>query len=140
MMSDKKTILVVEDDPDLQRGLSIRLKASGYQVMIASDALQATTAVLHHSPDLAILDLGLPGGSGFDVLRRSIASNRSFVPVIVLTAADPAVAERQALELGAMAFFQKPANNKDLLACIEWILEGADGQADDLTSDLRAVS
>ena len=131
-MSEKKTILVVEDDPDLQRGLAIRLKANGYRVLVASDALQATAAVLHQNPDLAILDLKLPAGSSFDVLRRSMASNRGFLPVIVLTAADPAVAERRALELGAMAFFQKPADNDDLLACIAWILEGGNGRTGDL--------
>jgi two-component system, OmpR family, KDP operon response regulator KdpE len=131
-MSEQKKILVVEDDPDLQRGLAIRLRADGYRVMVAADALQATTAVLRQSPDLAILDLKLPGGSGFDVLRRCIAFHRCFVPVIVLTAVDPAVAERQALELGATAFFQKPADNRDLLACISWIFYGCNGRDDDL--------
>ena len=51
------------------------------------------------------------------------------MPIILLTAADPALAERHALELGAAAFFQKPADTKEILTCVEWLLAGAESEA-----------
>jgi two-component system KDP operon response regulator KdpE len=121
-VSDPKTILVVEDDPDLQRGLAIRLRAAGYRVLVARGARAAAAAMRHHQPDLAIFDLELPC-RGLDLLERSIAEARASMLVIVLTAAEPRLAERHALELGAAAYFQKPVSSGHLLTCIELLLD-----------------
>ena len=71
-------------------------------------------------PDLILLDLGLPGGDGFLVLERLKSNAKTqHIPVIVLSARDPAVNRPRALELGAEAYFQKPAESADLLAEIQ---------------------
>jgi len=114
-----KKILIVEDDHDLALGLSIRLKAAGYGVLVAQDGFSVMTAALKHSPDLILLDLGLPGGDGLVVLDRLKHNvNTAFLPVIVLTGRDPATVKEKTLELGAVAFFQKPVDNDELLKMI----------------------
>jgi DNA-binding response OmpR family regulator len=75
-------------------------------------------------PHLIILDLGLPAGDGFAVLKllRQYPALED-IPVIVLTARDPESAEKRALESGAVAFFQKPADNEELLGVIRACLQ-----------------
>lgn len=109
-------ILVIEDDPDTQLGLKIRLQASGLDVFQASDGSTAMTRVMKERPDVILLDLGLPGGDGFSVLER-LKRNAATepIPVIVLSARDPVVHEPKALALGAAAFLQKPPDNARLL-------------------------
>ena len=65
-----KKILVVDDDLDLLRGLEIRLKASGYTVFTAADAKSAVSAAKKEEPDIIILDIGLPDGDGFGVMKQ----------------------------------------------------------------------
>ncbi len=116
---DKQKILIVDDDPDLRRGLKIRLRANHYDTIQASDAYSAIAVAQKESPNLIILDLGLPAGGGFSVLERLQDSDTlSRVPVIVLTARDPQSSEQQTLKAGATAFFQKPADNNELLEVI----------------------
>ena len=116
----KKKILIVDDDQDLLRALHLRLKANGYDTIFASDGYTATKMATQDNPDLIILDLGLPMGDGFVVMDRM----KDFIivgltPVIVLTARDPESCKQRALDAGAVAFFQKPADNDELLAAIE---------------------
>jgi DNA-binding response OmpR family regulator len=116
---ESKKILIVDDDADIRIGLNARLRASGYQTAFAQDGIGAVTVARKEEPDLILLDIGLPGGDGFVVLQR-LRSMNSFgcTPVIVLTARDPESTEKRALEAGATAFFQKPADNQALLAKI----------------------
>jgi len=117
-MSAKK-ILIIDDDRDLVRGLSVRLKANSYIVVSAMDAVTAMTVMRKESPDLVLLDLGLPGGSGLTVLERMKSSTGlPNIPVIVLSARDPAGHKENALKAGAALFLQKPADNHVLLAAI----------------------
>ncbi len=117
-MSSKK-ILVIEDDADTRLGLQIRLKASGYVVALAADATSSVMVANRERPDLILLDLGLPGGDGFLVLQRFKAHlNLGGVPIFVLTARDPRRNARQARELGAAEFFQKPVENDELIGAI----------------------
>jgi two-component system KDP operon response regulator KdpE len=113
-----KKILIVDDDQDVRRGLGIRLKASGYSVVFAEDAISATSMARKEAPDLIILDIGLPGGDGFIVMERLLSITPTSVPVIVLTARDPSTNKERALKAGAKAFFQKPADNDEFLAAI----------------------
>ncbi len=115
----KKKILIVDDDADLLKALNLRLQANDYDTVFAQDGYQATKMALTENPDLIILDIGLPMGDGFIVLDRIkefITSNT--IPVIVLTGRDPQANRMRALKAGAVAFFQKPANNEELLAAI----------------------
>jgi two-component system KDP operon response regulator KdpE len=114
-----KKILIVDDDQDLLLGLTPRLKANGYRVISAMDGISAIGRARKETPDLVILDLGLPAGDGFVVLERMRSlPDLAAIPVIVLSAADPTVNEKRALDAGAVAFFQKPADNHDFLAAI----------------------
>ena len=112
-------ILVVDDDPDLVRALRLRLRANNYEVTTASDGYTAIAQAQKERPALIILDLGLPVGDGFVVLDRLQTSDTlSGVPVIVLSARDPQTNEERALKAGAAAFFQKPADNDELMNVI----------------------
>jgi two-component system KDP operon response regulator KdpE len=79
------TLLVVEDNAALRKGLSIRLRVNGYEVLFAEDAISATAALMTERPDLMILDLGLPRGD-VDVMERLRKSDHlAHIPVVVLT-------------------------------------------------------
>jgi DNA-binding response OmpR family regulator len=121
-MSEKK-ILIIDDDQPLLLGLTTRLKASGYSVVTAADAITALTVARKELPDLIILDLGLPGGDGFLVLERirSLA-DLAATPVIVLSARDPVGNRKRSLDAGAVAFFQKPPDNHEFLNAIRQAL------------------
>lgn len=112
-------IMIVDDDPDLRRALGLRLRANKYDTVNAGDGYSAIAMAYKEKPDLIILDLGLPAGDGFVVLERLQKNDRlSAIPVIVLTASDAQSSERRALQAGAAAFFQKPADNAELLEVI----------------------
>jgi two-component system KDP operon response regulator KdpE len=118
-----KKILIVDDDPQLLLGLTPRLKAHGYSVVTASDAIAALGVARKETPDLIILDLGLPGGDGFLVLERlRNMAELSAIPVIVLSARDPGDNKKRALNSGAVAYFQKPPENHELLTSIRTAL------------------
>ena len=121
-MSNQK-VLIVDDDKDVLRGLSIRLKANGYNVVFAADGISAISTARTEKPDVIILDLGLPGGDGFDVMERLAAILPvSNIPIIVLTARDISGNREQALNAGAQAFLQKPVDNEILLENIRKVL------------------
>ena len=121
-MSGKK-ILIVDDDPHLLLGLTAKLKANGYKVMCATDALSAITVARKEAPDLVILDLGLPAGDGFLVLERMRSlADLVATPVIVLSARDPTDNKKRALDAGAVAFFQKPPDSYEFLTEIRQAL------------------
>ena len=112
-------ILIVDDDVDQQRGLLLRLRASGYSVVVAGDAIQAISVARKELPDLILLDIGLPGGDGHLILDRlSALAATSEIPVIVLSGKDPSGHRERVLEAGAVAFFQKPVDNAVLLEAI----------------------
>jgi DNA-binding response OmpR family regulator len=119
----EKTILIIDDDQHLLLGLTARLKAKGYRVICATDAISAITVARKQVPDLIILDLGLPAGDGFRVLERMRnLADLVAIPVIVLSARDPADNKKRALDAGAMAFFQKPPDNHEFLSAIRYAL------------------
>lgn len=119
MSEPMKKVLIVEDDKDHLKALQIRLSAAGYDALWASDGLQAVAAARREKPDVIILDLGLPGGDGYQVLQRlKLLAPTAHIPIIVLSARDPAVHKTRSLEAGAVAFFQKPADSDALLKTI----------------------
>ncbi len=123
---DKPKILIVDDDPDLRRALKIRLRANHYETVQASDGYSAISVAQKERPNLIILDLGLPAGDGFVVLERLQNNDAlSNIPVIVLTARDPQSSQQKTLQAGAAAFFQKPADNNELLDVIRATLPNA---------------
>jgi len=124
-MANKK-ILFVDDDQDLVKAMTIRLKANDYHVVTATDAISAISVARKEKPDLIILDIGLPAGSGFDVMERLKLLPGPKIPVIILTAREPVVHKAMAFIEGAEDFFQKPVDNEKLLAAIQKALERAE--------------
>jgi DNA-binding response OmpR family regulator len=114
-----KKILIIDDDEHLLLGLTARLKTNGYAVVWANDAVGAIAVARKEAPDLVILDLGLPAGDGFLVMDRMRAlSDLVAIPIIVLSARDPADNKKRALDAGAAAYFQKPPDNHEFLMAI----------------------
>jgi two-component system OmpR family response regulator len=119
----QKTILIVDDDPDVRLGLHVRLKANHYDVIFAADGMASIAQARKHTPDLIILDLGLPAGDGFSVLERLKANDSlALIPVIVVSARDLNTNMDRALKAGAKAFLQKPVDNAELLKVIRQAL------------------
>lgn len=122
----RRKILIVEDDIDIVRGLDIRLKASGYDVVSAADGVSAIRVAQKENPDLVILDLGLPDEDGYSVMERLISLNPQ-TPTIILTGRDASADKQRSLKAGAKAFLQKPMDNEELLATIQKVLGEAYG-------------
>ena len=118
-MRRRGKILVVDDDRELLYALGLRLGAEGYQVTLMQDAAMVIGAAVRGEPDLIILDIGLPDADGLTVLTRlqAVVATAS-IPVIILTARSLAYA-RKAFENGAVAFLEKPVDNRELMAAIE---------------------
>jgi DNA-binding response OmpR family regulator len=132
-MNEKK-ILIIDDDRHLVLGLTPRLKAHGYGVVSATDAISAIAVARAEAPDLVILDLGLPAGDGFVVLERMRSlADLAATPVIVLSARDPADNKKRALAAGAVAYFQKPPDNHEFLTAVRQAL----GETTALSSFLK---
>ncbi len=118
-MSDKKHILIVDDDPDQRLGLHIRLKANNYSTSFAADAMTSISEARKQQPDLIILDLGLPAGDGFVVMERlKNITPLAMIPVIVVSARASEPNRDRALKAGAAAYLRKPVDNDELLAVI----------------------
>jgi DNA-binding response OmpR family regulator len=121
-------IMVVDDDPDLRQALSLRLRANNFDTVNVCDGYSAIAMAQKEKPHLIILDLGLPAGDGFAVLKNlQQYPGLSVIPVIVLSARDPEGNEKRTLESGAVAFFQKPADNEELLGVIRASLQAGWG-------------
>lgn len=119
-------IMIVDDDPELRMALKMRLRANQYETVSACDGYSAIALAQKERPNLIILDLGLPAGNGYSVLKRLQESDAlSSIPVIVLTARDPLGNESRSLDAGATAFFQKPVDNNELLEVIRVSLQSA---------------
>ncbi len=119
-----KKILLVEDDPNISKALSIRLKHRGYETTVAPDGTTAVETAVKLQPDLALLDISLPAGNGFTVAERIQALLPKATPLIFLTASKQPGLREKAQELGAQAFFQKPYEAEDVLGAIQIALAG----------------
>jgi DNA-binding response OmpR family regulator len=120
---NRADILIVDDDPDMLHALQVRLKASGYGVHCAEDGIGAISEARKHTPDLIVLDLGIPAGDGFvvlDILKTN--PDLSSVPVVVLSGRDRRANEERVLNAGARAFLQKPVQTNEFLAVIRQAL------------------
>ena len=109
-------VLVVDDEPPILRTVAANLRARGYQVLTASSGEAALTAAEVHQPDCVVLDLGLPGISGLEALRR--LRTWTTTPVVILTAIDGERDKVAALDLGADDYVTKPFGMAELLARI----------------------
>jgi DNA-binding response OmpR family regulator len=114
----EQCILIIEDEPDLLRGLQLNLEAEGYNVIAASLGNEGIEKALHNQPDLVLLDIMLRGGTnGFDVCR-ALRRKGFNAPIIMLTAKSEEVDRVVGLEIGADDYVTKPFAIRELLARI----------------------
>ena len=135
-------ILAVDDDPDLLALVGFALTQAGFAVVKAADVPSALRVFAQESPDLAILDINLPGGTGFEICAAIRKQSR--VPVMMLTARGEEEDLVRALDMGADDYLTKPFSPRTLLARVRALLRragletGGDMTAGDLHLDLEA--
>jgi two-component system KDP operon response regulator KdpE len=135
-MKQGARILLVDDEPAIQRAVGLLLRASGYEVEIAGTGAEAVGIAAHRSPDLVVLDLGLPDLEGTEVCRRIRAT--SAVPIVVLSARGAEADKVNALDLGADDYVTKPFGPEELLARIRVALRRVSSEEREETGRLRA--
>jgi two-component system KDP operon response regulator KdpE len=113
-MNEKPLVLIVDDEPQIRRLLTVTLEANAYRVLSAASGQEGVVLAAQHRPALVILDLGLPDMSGQEVLRRLREWNST--PVIVLSVQDDEKGKVAALDAGADDYVTKPFNTDELLA------------------------
>jgi DNA-binding response OmpR family regulator len=116
-----ETVVVVDDEQSIIDFIQIYLEREGFICKGINDGLIAFNDIMQNKPTLVVLDVMLPGMSGFDVCRRLRASNNQ-VPVIMLTAKDDDIDKILGLELGADDYLTKPFNPRELIARIKAVL------------------
>jgi DNA-binding response OmpR family regulator len=114
-------ILIVDDKPEMVRGLQDNLRFEGYQTLTAGDGARALALAVSETPDLIVLDLMLPGQSGWEVCQ-ALRQRGLDIPIIMLTARGEEADQVRGLELGADDYVTKPFSLRELLARIRAVL------------------
>jgi DNA-binding response OmpR family regulator len=120
-VTDRRRILVVEDDVSILSGLSINLKIEGYEVLQAQDGRTGLQRTVDDQPDLLVLDVMLPEMNGYEVLKE-LRRRRMDVPVVMLSARGQEPDKILGLDLGADDYVVKPFGLQELLARIKAVL------------------
>jgi two-component system response regulator PhoP len=121
-------VLVVEDEAALRESLKVRLTEAGFTVDIARDGDEGLFAGLEHPLDVAIVDLGLPGLPGLELIRRLRAARKTY-PILILTARDNWQDKVEGLQAGADDYVAKPFHFEEVLARVQALLRRAGGWA-----------
>jgi DNA-binding response OmpR family regulator len=129
------TVLVVDDEPKIAQLARDYLEHAGFAVLLAGDGNSAVQSVSTRQPDLVVLDLGLPGIDGLEVMRRIRATGST--PIVVLTARDTELDKLLGLEMGADDYVTKPFSPRELVARVRAVLRRAERVA--VPSDRIAV-
>jgi DNA-binding response OmpR family regulator len=125
MTEAARRVLVVEDEPDLRRTLDKVLTLAGFTVLLAADGRTGLRAVHAEKPDAVVLDIGLPGLDGWQVLAR--VRDLSDVPVLLLTAHGAEAEKVRGLRAGADDYLTKPYGNAELVARVQALLRRSAG-------------
>jgi two-component system phosphate regulon response regulator PhoB len=132
------SVLVVEDEPDIQELVAVHLEHAGHEVLRAATVAEAQAHLDHALPDIVLLDWMLPGASGLDFARQLRAHPRTRdVPIIMLTARALEQDKVAGLEMGADDYITKPFSPRELIARIQAVLRR---RAPQLTDDVVALS
>ena len=123
-MQTVRTVLVVDDEPEIVRLVRDYLERAGFRVATAADGEQALRAARSERPDIVVLDLGLPGLDGLDVTRELRRDGQ--VPIIMLTARTEEADRVAGLELGADDYVAKPFSPRELVARVRAVLRRTD--------------
>lgn len=119
----KKKILVVDDEEQILKLLTMRLQTNNYEVVSAKDGYQCTQMAKVEKPDLILLDIKMPNGGGinaFEILRNNI--DTEIIPVIFITAYPSLEVKKQVTEMGASGFISKPFDSEELIMKIRSII------------------
>jgi DNA-binding response OmpR family regulator len=138
MPAKKTTILAADDDPQLLRLITRNLQLEGYDVLAASDGLQALELIENNSPDLVLLDVMMPRMDGFTVCYR--VREFSSVPIIIVTARGQDQDKVRGLDLGADDYLTKPFSVDELLARVRAVLRRSQFTAREYNQGLRATT
>jgi DNA-binding response OmpR family regulator len=123
-----KNILIVDDEPDLLKVISLRLKKTGYEVLGGVDGREALAMARQFVPDLIILDVFLPGIKGDDVARILKTDDElKHIPIILISATATTLDER-AMDSGADAYLTKPFEPEELVGMVKNVLDKIEGQ------------
>ncbi|MEO8511623.1 MAG: response regulator transcription factor [Chloroflexota bacterium] len=123
------TILIVEDEPAVARGVQVALEREGYSAVIVGTGEDAVSRFEEIAPDLAVVDVRLPGIDGFEVVRRLRRETRA--PILFLTARSDEVDKVVGLEIGADDYLVKPFSVRELTSRIKALLRRAYGELAD---------
>jgi two-component system, OmpR family, KDP operon response regulator KdpE len=126
MTSAAPRILVIDDEAQIRRFLDIGLRAEGYEVLLAANAADGLALAATQSPDLVILDIGLPDREGHDVLAE--LRQWSQVPVLMLSVRDAESEKVRALDHGANDYVTKPFGIQELMARLRALLRNRPGE------------
>ncbi|MBM3194211.1 MAG: response regulator transcription factor [Chlamydiae bacterium] len=122
-MSQKKRILLIEDEEDIAALIKLQAELSGFKLHVEVDGINGFRAVEREKPDLVLLDIMLPGQNGYDVCRKIKSTPElKSIPVIILTAKDEELDILLGLELGADDYILKPFSPKVLMSRIKAVL------------------
>src|SRR5438093_2238086 len=131
----KTKILIVEDDPHILLGLEEVMKSDGFEVVVCNRGDQAVDAVTKHRPYLIVLDVMLPGKSGYDICRE-LRAKKVATAILMLTAKGQEIDKVVGLDLGADDYVTKPFGVRELLARIHALLRrGAPSAGNSAASD-----
>ena len=120
-----KKVLIIDDDEKVARALDLRVKSAGYQSVVAYDAVSGVVTAANVKPDAVLLDISMPGGSGFTVAQRINTLLPYKIPIIFITASrKPGLSER-ARSLGASGFIEKPYDPETLLGLLHRLLDSS---------------
>jgi CheY-like chemotaxis protein len=121
--SEKKKILLVDDDPDILRLVEVVLKRSGFTVVTAKNGADALSYLQTDQPSMILLDVAMPGMNGFEVLSQlKTQPNLKSVPIMMLTARSQKEEIIKAIQMGAQNYMVKPFDSKELITRIKKIL------------------
>ena len=113
-------ILIADDDPETCLLVGSILKAAGHVTLVARDAAQTVMLAQRQVPDLVLLDIRMPAGSGLGALARlKLSRHTAAIPVVVLSGVEDPAVEQGALRDGALEFLHKPVDETRLLAVVE---------------------
>ena len=132
-----KHILLIDDDALLVKSLAFTLEQNGYRALTATSAEQGIALLNQDTPDLILLDIGLPGMDGLEALKRIEREKK--IPVIFLTARRRELDEVLGLELGAQDYITKPFNEDVLLARIKTVLRRSESVSQDAPASAGIV-
>ena len=126
-----RSVLLVDDEPNIAVSLEYLMKRDGYAVRTAADGEAALACIAEEKPDIVLLDVTMPKRDGYDVCQalRANPATRD-VKIVILTARGGAVEGEKAMALGADAFFSKPFGLEDLSRRVRELLEDAPRDAD----------